>query len=102
MPSWKYPRNLESPRVSSPGFGNDSGAVVISFLANNRCGEHSIGHSPRPALFSLPGKDQISKADSCDRRFTAHWSIPAPVGLSDACLRFTATHRRLRLTLGRE
>ncbi|GFU93097.1 transposable element Tcb2 transposase [Trichonephila clavipes] len=22
--SWKYPRNLESPRVSSPGFGNDS------------------------------------------------------------------------------
>ncbi|GBN85635.1 hypothetical protein AVEN_156805-1 [Araneus ventricosus] len=24
VPSWKYPRNLESPRVSSPGFGNDS------------------------------------------------------------------------------
>ncbi|GFS99309.1 uncharacterized protein TNCV_1601201 [Trichonephila clavipes] len=22
VPSWKYPRNLESPRVSSPGFGN--------------------------------------------------------------------------------
>ncbi|GFV03092.1 transposable element Tcb1 transposase [Trichonephila clavipes] len=22
--SWKYTRNLESPRVSSPGFGNDS------------------------------------------------------------------------------
>ncbi|GFW03799.1 transposable element Tc3 transposase [Trichonephila clavipes] len=22
--SWKYPRNLESPRVSSPDFGNDS------------------------------------------------------------------------------
>ncbi|GFT85248.1 transposable element Tcb2 transposase [Trichonephila clavipes] len=22
--SWKYPRNLESPRVSSPGLGNDS------------------------------------------------------------------------------
>ncbi|GFV07462.1 DDE_3 domain-containing protein [Trichonephila clavipes] len=21
---WKYPRNLESPKVSSPGFGNDS------------------------------------------------------------------------------
>ncbi|GFT80210.1 transposable element Tc3 transposase [Trichonephila clavipes] len=24
VPSWKYPRNLESPRVSSPGFDNDS------------------------------------------------------------------------------
>ncbi|GFU04277.1 transposable element Tcb2 transposase [Trichonephila clavipes] len=24
VPSWKYPRNMESPRVSSPGFGNDS------------------------------------------------------------------------------
>ncbi|GFW37372.1 transposable element Tc3 transposase [Trichonephila clavipes] len=24
VPSWKYPRNLESPRVSSPCFGNDS------------------------------------------------------------------------------
>ncbi|GFX92438.1 transposable element Tc3 transposase [Trichonephila clavipes] len=24
VPSWKYPRNLESPRVSSPGFGNYS------------------------------------------------------------------------------
>ncbi|GFW79243.1 DDE_3 domain-containing protein [Trichonephila clavipes] len=24
VPSWKYPRNLESPRVSSPGLGNDS------------------------------------------------------------------------------
>ncbi|GFW98148.1 uncharacterized protein TNCV_2492021 [Trichonephila clavipes] len=24
VPSWKYPSNLESPRVSSPGFGNAS------------------------------------------------------------------------------
>ncbi|GFU56321.1 DDE_3 domain-containing protein [Trichonephila clavipes] len=24
VPRWKYPRNLESPRVSSPGFDNDS------------------------------------------------------------------------------
>ncbi|GFS90034.1 transposable element Tc3 transposase [Trichonephila clavipes] len=28
LPSWKYPRNLESPRVSSPGFGNDSKMMV--------------------------------------------------------------------------
>ncbi|GBM77894.1 hypothetical protein AVEN_262388-1 [Araneus ventricosus] len=29
VPSWKYPRNLESPRVSSPGFGNDSKIMVM-------------------------------------------------------------------------
>ncbi|GFV20865.1 DDE_3 domain-containing protein [Trichonephila clavipes] len=29
VPSWKYPRNLESPRVSSSGFGNDSKMMVI-------------------------------------------------------------------------
>ncbi|GFW64355.1 transposable element Tcb1 transposase [Trichonephila clavipes] len=28
VPSWMYPRNLESPRVSSPGFGNDSKTIV--------------------------------------------------------------------------
>ncbi|GFW22329.1 hypothetical protein TNCV_1430831 [Trichonephila clavipes] len=31
VPSWKYPRNLESPRVSSPGFSNDSKMMVIIF-----------------------------------------------------------------------
>ncbi|GFY08401.1 transposable element Tcb1 transposase [Trichonephila clavipes] len=30
VPSWKYPRNLESPRVSSPGFGNNSKMMVIN------------------------------------------------------------------------
>ncbi|GFV88537.1 transposable element Tcb1 transposase [Trichonephila clavipes] len=30
VPSWKYPRNLESPRVSSPGFVNDSKMMVIN------------------------------------------------------------------------
>ncbi|GFV16535.1 uncharacterized protein TNCV_2468621 [Trichonephila clavipes] len=29
VPSWKYPRNLESPRVSSPGFGNDSKMMLM-------------------------------------------------------------------------
>ncbi|GFT40716.1 uncharacterized protein TNCV_4042121 [Trichonephila clavipes] len=30
VPSWKYPRNLESPGVSSPGFGNDFKMMVMS------------------------------------------------------------------------
>ncbi|GFY32531.1 DDE_3 domain-containing protein [Trichonephila clavipes] len=29
VPRWKYPRNLESPRVSSPGFGNDSKMMLM-------------------------------------------------------------------------
>ncbi|GFW40623.1 uncharacterized protein TNCV_4824591 [Trichonephila clavipes] len=29
VPSRKYPKNLESPRVSSPGFGNDSKMMVM-------------------------------------------------------------------------
>ncbi|GFX03986.1 transposable element Tc3 transposase [Trichonephila clavipes] len=32
VPTRKYPRNLESPRVSSPGFGNDSKMMVITDL----------------------------------------------------------------------
>ncbi|GFT19204.1 DDE_3 domain-containing protein [Trichonephila clavipes] len=32
VPCWKYPRNLESPRESSPGFGNDSKKMVITDL----------------------------------------------------------------------
>ncbi|GFW55255.1 transposable element Tc3 transposase [Trichonephila clavipes] len=30
VPTWKYSRNLESPRVSSPGFGHDSKMMVIA------------------------------------------------------------------------
>ncbi|GFV90028.1 DDE_3 domain-containing protein [Trichonephila clavipes] len=35
VPSWKYPRNLESPRVSSPGFGNDSKMIVMFSLQSD-------------------------------------------------------------------
>ncbi|GFV20328.1 HTH_Tnp_Tc3_2 domain-containing protein [Trichonephila clavipes] len=30
VPCWKYPRNLESNTVSSPGFGNDSKMMIIT------------------------------------------------------------------------
>ncbi|GFV71633.1 transposable element Tc3 transposase [Trichonephila clavipes] len=35
VPSWKYPRNLELPRVSSPGFGNDSEIMVMFSLQSD-------------------------------------------------------------------
>ncbi|GFV87141.1 transposable element Tcb2 transposase [Trichonephila clavipes] len=34
--SLKYPRNFESPRVSSPGFGNDSKMMVIVTAKRNK------------------------------------------------------------------
>ncbi|GFW79896.1 hypothetical protein TNCV_3898971 [Trichonephila clavipes] len=37
VPSWKYPRSLESPRVSSPGFGNDSKMMVMNGTGG-KCG----------------------------------------------------------------
>ncbi|GFW87805.1 DDE_3 domain-containing protein [Trichonephila clavipes] len=30
VPSWKYPKNSESPRVSSPGFDNNSKMMAIA------------------------------------------------------------------------
>ncbi|GFS97805.1 DDE_3 domain-containing protein [Trichonephila clavipes] len=35
VPSLKYPRNLESPRVSSPGFGNDSKMMIMFSLQSD-------------------------------------------------------------------
>ncbi|GFV49077.1 transposable element Tc3 transposase [Trichonephila clavipes] len=46
VPSWKYPKNLESSRVSSPGFGNDSKMVVMFSLQS---------HSRRTLIWRAPG-----------------------------------------------
>ncbi|GFV01268.1 DDE_3 domain-containing protein [Trichonephila clavipes] len=35
-PSWKYPRKLESPRVSSPDFGNDSKMMACQMCSTYR------------------------------------------------------------------
>ncbi|GFV41743.1 hypothetical protein TNCV_3628941 [Trichonephila clavipes] len=48
----KYPRNLESPRVSSPGFGNDSKMMVMCFpvepSVSKRCLQ-MLQHSSPPS-----------------------------------------------------
>ncbi|GFX15505.1 DDE_3 domain-containing protein [Trichonephila clavipes] len=46
VPSWKYPRNLESPRVSSPGFDNDSKMMVMFSLQSD---------SRRTLIWRAPG-----------------------------------------------
>ncbi|GFV14276.1 DDE_3 domain-containing protein [Trichonephila clavipes] len=46
VPSWKYPKNLESPRVSSPGFSNDSKVMVMFNLQSD---------SRRTLIWRVPG-----------------------------------------------
>ncbi|GFU34875.1 DDE_3 domain-containing protein [Trichonephila clavipes] len=46
VPRWKYPRNLESPRVSSPGFSNDSKMMVMLSLQSD---------SRRTLIWRVPG-----------------------------------------------
>ncbi|GFU58296.1 transposable element Tcb1 transposase [Trichonephila clavipes] len=75
VPSWKYPRNLESPRVSSPGFGNDS-KMMISSATGTTVSRQTV------------------------YRRLGHIGLYArrPV----RCVPLTATHCRLRLTWSRE
>ncbi|GFV94379.1 HTH_Tnp_Tc3_2 domain-containing protein [Trichonephila clavipes] len=80
---WKNPRNLESPRVSSPGFGNDSKMMEII--------------RPFPsALFSY----RYDSFKQTVYRRLGHIGLYArrPV----RCVPLTATHCHLRLTWSRE
>ncbi|GFW08165.1 uncharacterized protein TNCV_2979321 [Trichonephila clavipes] len=92
VPSWKYPTNLESPRVSSPGFGNDSkddGNVSRCYstgrpelqrrmrtgIFRSYCQKKQTEHSIRPvssALFSY--RYDSFKADRV-QTLRAHWTI---------------------------
>ncbi|GFW74153.1 transposable element Tcb1 transposase [Trichonephila clavipes] len=75
VPSWKYPRNLESPRVASPGFGNDS-KMMLSSASSTTVSRQTV------------------------YRRLGHIGLYArrPV----RCFPLTATHCRLRLTWSRE
>ncbi|GFT64038.1 transposable element Tcb1 transposase [Trichonephila clavipes] len=44
VPSWKYPRYLESPRVSSPGFGNDSKDDATGTTVSRQTVYRRLGH----------------------------------------------------------
>ncbi|GFU99504.1 transposable element Tcb1 transposase [Trichonephila clavipes] len=89
VPSWKYPRNLESPRISSPGFGDDSKMTAIN--------RHSTD-SDQSLQFSLATGTIVSR-QTVYRRL-GHFGLYArrPV----RCVPLTATHCRLRLTWSRE
>ncbi|GFT17499.1 transposable element Tcb1 transposase [Trichonephila clavipes] len=86
---WKYPRNLESPRMSSPGFGNDSEMMVI----NRRSTASDLSRQLSSATGTTVSRQTVY-------RRLGHIGLYArrPV----RCVPLTATHCRLRLTWSRE
>ncbi|GFX43413.1 transposable element Tcb1 transposase [Trichonephila clavipes] len=85
--SWKYPRNLVSPRVSSPGFGNDSKMMVMRSTASDL------------------SRQLFSATDTTVSRQTVYRRI-GHIGLYARrpvrCVPLTATHCHMRLTWSRE
>ncbi|GFU00221.1 transposable element Tcb1 transposase [Trichonephila clavipes] len=89
VPSWKYPRNLESPRVSPPGFGNDPKRMVI----NRRSTASDLSRQLSSATGTKVSRQTVY-------RRLGHIGLYArrPV----RCVPLTTTHCRLRLTWSRE
>ncbi|GFU97129.1 transposable element Tcb1 transposase [Trichonephila clavipes] len=93
VPSWKYPRNLESHRVSSPGFGNDSKMMAVNARRNR---QSTASDLPRP-LSSATGTT-VSRQTAYRRLGHIGLYARRPV----RWVPLTATHCRLRLTWSRE
>ncbi|GFX09594.1 transposable element Tcb1 transposase [Trichonephila clavipes] len=89
VPSWKYPRNLESPRVPSPGFDNDSKMMVI----NIRSPASNLSRQLSSATGTTVSRQTVY-------RRLGHIGLYArrPV----KCVPLTVTHCHLRLTWSRE
>ncbi|GFY08672.1 transposable element Tcb1 transposase [Trichonephila clavipes] len=92
VPSWKYLRILESPRVSSPGFGNDS-KINVTAKRNRRSTASDLSR-------------QLSSATA---RTVSRQTAYRPLGHIDLyirrpvrCVPLTATHCHLRLNWSRE
>ncbi|GFX13938.1 transposable element Tcb1 transposase [Trichonephila clavipes] len=89
LPSWKYPRNLESPRVSNPGFGKDFKLMVI----NKWSTASDLSRQPSSDTGTTVSRQTVY-------RRLGHIGLYArrPVG----CVPLTATHCYLRLPWSRE
>ncbi|GFU76084.1 transposable element Tc1 transposase [Trichonephila clavipes] len=93
VPSWKYPRNLESPSVSSPGFGNDSKMMAATAKTNRRSTASDLSRQ----LSSATGTT-VSRQTVYIRLGHIGLYARRPVRY----VPLTATHCRLRLTWSRE
>ncbi|GFV58762.1 transposable element Tcb2 transposase [Trichonephila clavipes] len=89
VPSWKYPRNLELPRVSSPGFGNESKMMVI----NRRSTASDLSRQLSSATGTTLSTQTVY-------RRLRHIGLYARRPIR--CVPLTATHCRLRFTWSRQ
>ncbi|GFX98269.1 transposable element Tcb1 transposase [Trichonephila clavipes] len=89
VPRWKYPRNLKSPRVSSPGFDIDSKMIVI----NRRSTASDLYRQLSSATFATVSRQTVY---GCLEHIGLYARRPV------RCVPLTPTHCRLRLTWSRE
>ncbi|GFW82869.1 uncharacterized protein TNCV_3494391 [Trichonephila clavipes] len=67
VPNWKYPRKLESPRVSSPGFDNDSKMMVMGVDVTAQVAPE-LQHRMRTAIYIwqlLPKETDGAQHQTC-------------------------------------
>ncbi|GFV72130.1 transposable element Tcb1 transposase [Trichonephila clavipes] len=84
VPSWKYPRNLELPRVSSPGFDNDSKMMVI----NKRGTASDLSRQLSSATSTTVSRQTV---------YRRLGYIGLYAGRPVKCVPLTATHCQMRL-----
>ncbi|GFW99202.1 transposable element Tcb1 transposase [Trichonephila clavipes] len=90
VPNWKYPRNLESTRVSSPAFGNDSKMMVINRRSSTASDlSRQLSSATGTTVSRQTVYRRLGHIGLCARRLVR-------------CVPLTATHCRLRLTWSRE
>ncbi|GFV40905.1 transposable element Tcb1 transposase [Trichonephila clavipes] len=92
VPSWKYPRNLELPRVSSPGFDNNSKIMVMLVDVTVQV-VPELQRRIRTATGTTVSRQTVYRRLS---HIGLNASRPA------RCVPLTATHCRMRLTWSRE
>ncbi|GFV45929.1 transposable element Tcb2 transposase [Trichonephila clavipes] len=116
IPSWKYPKNLESLRVSSPGFGNDSKMMVLRVDVTAQVAPRVTTPNEDRYLAVTAKRNRRSTASDLSRQLSSatgatvsrqtvyrrlgHNGLYARRPLR--CVPLTATHCRLRLTWSRE
>ncbi|GFW33527.1 HTH_Tnp_Tc3_2 domain-containing protein [Trichonephila clavipes] len=93
-PNWKYSRNLELPRVSSPGFGNDSKMMVIY------CAKKETERTASDLSRQLSSATGTTVSSQTVYRRLGHIGLYAR--MSVRCVPLNATHCHLRLTWSRE
>ncbi|GFU95471.1 HTH_Tnp_Tc3_2 domain-containing protein [Trichonephila clavipes] len=112
VPSWKYPRNLESPGVSFPGFGNDSKIMVMGVDVTAQVATKLQRRMRTGIRHLLPTETeehsirQLSSATDTTVSRQIVYRRLGHIGLYARrpvrCVPTTATHCRLQLTWSRE